>query len=104
MFYLRLVLDFVPNLLESRGSGRVGEDTGSAPEAILVENFERSLETQGNHGLDLWMKLFYLDPLTNTFSSALSEKISRPKEPARPTLYHSHLPHCHLILEGRAPT
>ena len=51
MFYLRLALDFVPNLLESRGRGRVGEDTGSTPEVILVEKFERSLATQGNHGL-----------------------------------------------------
>lgn len=29
-------------------------------------------------------------PFTNTLSSALPVEMSRPKEPARPTLYHSH--------------
>lgn len=41
MFYLRLALDFVPDLVENTGRDKMKEATGSALRAILVEGFER---------------------------------------------------------------
>lgn len=72
MFQINVLLEagfgFVSILMETRDEGKVGEVTGSAPRATLMEEFERTQTTLGNQGLHLWMKSLHLGHFTNTFS------------------------------------
>ena len=91
---MRLALYFVPNLVECSSGGGVGEGWGR----LLVLPFRVPWwkNLRGPEPLRETMDFIYgsncstLAPSLITFSSALPEEISRPKEPAGPTLHHFH--------------